>query len=165
MKTIGLLLGLVVLLTVSACETRPADIDSPDPLAVQANNDPCVQDTLNHVPPEYSRCNSVSQGSSVQNVPLQNQTQLLCSNARGYSGSAISCLIPAAYCVYRPDVNGSPTFCNDRPYPSNNFQLVAWGSDWSDYDGKCIVISGMVSMYSGKAQITGYSRSQVSYCQ
>lgn len=92
------------------------------------------------------------------------QSILLCSNAGTYSGSTVTCKIPSADCVYRPDVSGSPTFCDDRPYPNNNFQLVVWGNDWSDYDGKCIIVSGTVSIYNGKAQIVGYSRSQVSYC-
>ncbi len=100
-------------------------------------------------------------------TPISTATKsiLLCSNTRMYAGSYVTCMIPTAYCDYRPDVNGSPTFCDDRPYPNNNFQLVAWGTDWSVYDGKCIVVTGTVSIYSGKAQIEGYSRSQVSYCQ
>jgi hypothetical protein len=93
------------------------------------------------------------------------QTELLCSQTDGHVGEYVTCRIERAYCDFRPDVNGGPTFCNDRPYPNQNFQLVIFGEDWSDYDGYCIMVSGNVSLYRGVPQIQGYSRSQVSYCQ
>lgn len=79
-------------------------------------------------------------------------------------GQRVTCRIVRAYCDYRPDVNGAPTFCNDRPYPNHDFQLVVFGEDWSDYDGQCIIVTGLVESYRGKLQILATSRLQVSYC-
>jgi hypothetical protein len=89
----------------------------------------------------------------------------LCSDAADQIGEMISCMIKRVDCVYRPDVNGSPTFCNDRPYPNQNFQLVIFGEDWSDYDGSCIVISGNLERYRGVLQIQAFRRSQITYCE
>ena len=76
----------------------------------------------------------------------------------------MTCRIQRAYCSYRPNVSGDPTFCNDAPYPNYNFTLLVWGSDWSDYNGQCLVIRGVVSVYGGKPQIEAGSRSQISLC-
>jgi uncharacterized protein YraI len=92
------------------------------------------------------------------------QSVLLCSQTRDSVGEVVSCKIERAYCDYRLDVSGSPTFCNDRPYPNHNFTLVVFGEDWSDYDGLCIIVRGSISLFEGVPQILGVSRSQVSYC-
>jgi hypothetical protein len=89
----------------------------------------------------------------------------LCSESADKLGESVSCIIQRADCVYRPDVNGSPTFCNDRPYPNQEFQLVIFGEDWSDYDGSCIVVYGYLETYRGVLQIQAFDRSQISYCQ
>jgi hypothetical protein len=88
-------------------------------------------------------------------IPLCSQTTI---------GQRVTCKIARAYCDYLPNVNGAPTFCDDRPYPNNDFQLVVFGEDWSDYDGACIIVTGLVGSYGGKLQILATSRSQVSYC-
>ncbi len=87
---------------------------------------------------------------------------MLCSNAPAYTN--VTCKIVIAYCYYRPDVAGSPTYCDDFPYPSNRFTLLVWDSNWSDLDGQCLIVSGSVDMYAGKPQIVATSRSQVSRC-
>jgi len=89
---------------------------------------------------------------------------LQCGDAESYAGTSITCTISRAHCSYQPGTSGSPTFCNDAPYPNHDFTLVAWDDDWSEYDGKCIVVNGTVSIYSGKPQIEAFSRSQVSNC-
>jgi hypothetical protein len=80
-------------------------------------------------------------------------------------GQSTTCRIARAYCDYRPDVEGAPTFCNDAPYPSNSFTLLIWGEDWSDYDGKCLDVTGLVVRYKGKPEIVATSRSQVELCR
>ncbi len=80
-------------------------------------------------------------------------------------GQQVSCKIERAYCDYFPAVDGSPTFCDDKPYPNHHFQLVVFGADWSALDGECIIVTGVVSIYNGKLQIQAVSRSQVSYCE
>lgn len=72
--------------------------------------------------------------------------------------------IDRAYCSYRSDVKGSPTFCNDAPYPTHDFTMLVWGQDRSDYDGRCICVYGRVTPYEGKPQIVLESRSDVSLC-
>ena len=89
---------------------------------------------------------------------------IFCKDTWNRVGSFVTCKIPRAYCSYQPSTSGSPTFCNDAPYPSNSFTLVAWESNWSDLDGSCILVSGTVTLYNGKPQIEANSRSQVSVC-
>jgi Bacterial SH3 domain len=96
--------------------------------------------------------------------PIATQSSLLCGNTGSHIGEFVSCKIPRAYCSYQPGVSGSPTFCNDAPYPNNNFTLVVWGSDYSNYNGKCIIVSGLVTRYNGKPQIAAQNQPQVSYC-
>ena len=86
-----------------------------------------------------------------------------CSQAS--AGSSTTCRIDHAYCSYQPNVSGNPTFCNDAPYPNNDFTFLVWGQDWSDLDGRCLIVTGTVSLYKGMPQIEAQSRSQVmEYC-
>lgn len=99
-------------------------------------------------------------------APTQSPTTgvLLCKDISKMAGSVVNCKITRAYCSYQPTTSGEPTFCNDAPYPNNNFTLFVWGEDWSDYDGKCIIINGTASIYQGKPQIEAFGRSQISSC-
>jgi len=83
----------------------------------------------------------------------------LCSSTT--VGSETTCQIPRDFYSYKPGLKGSPTFCNDAHYPNHSFTLLVWGQDWSDYDGQCLIVSGMVTVYNGKPQIEAGSRSQV----
>jgi hypothetical protein len=87
-----------------------------------------------------------------------------CRDTGDLAGTEVTCKMSRAYCSYQSSTTGSPTFCNDAPYPNQRFSFVVWGEDWSDYDGKCIVINGLVTIYQGKPQVVGTSRSQVSLC-
>jgi hypothetical protein len=93
----------------------------------------------------------------------------LCTNIANLIGSAVTCKIEPADCVYLPEVDGSPTFCTDRPYPNHFFQFVVAREDWSEYNGSCIVVTGMLESYfngqEGLLRILGQDRSQVSLCQ
>ena len=95
---------------------------------------------------------------------IANPFMPLCSDVGDRIGERLSCKVPRAYCDYLPSVDGSPTFCDDKPYPNHEFQLVVFGEDWSDFDGSCLVVSGYLDTYRGKLQIQATSRSQVSYC-
>jgi hypothetical protein len=88
-----------------------------------------------------------------------------CFETASRIGDHISCKIGRAICDYLPTVEGSPTVCNDRPYPDHNFALVVWGKDWSEYDGECIIVSGYLKIDKGVLQIQAAQRSQVSYCK
>lgn len=87
-----------------------------------------------------------------------------CASMSNRVGEYVTCKIRNAYCSYQPTTNGSPTFCNDVPYPDQNFTLLVWGEDWSDYDGECILVSGIMSTYQSSLQIELTNRSQVSLC-
>jgi len=80
------------------------------------------------------------------------------------AGTFVTCRIGRAYCSYRQDINGDPTFCNDAPFPSHSFTLLVWGQNWSDYDGRCLLVTGQVTRFEGKPQIVATSRSQVETC-
>ena len=96
--------------------------------------------------------------------PLLSSFVPLCSDLADRLGERVTCQITRAYCDYRPDVNGSPTFCDDRPYPNQDFQLVVFGADWSDYDGDCLIVSGQLGTFRRVLQILATSRSQISSC-
>ena len=85
-----------------------------------------------------------------------------CSRAK--AGTFATCQIQRAHCDYRPDISGEPTFCNDAPFPSHSFTLLVWGKDWSDFDGRCLVVTGEVSRFRGLPQIVAANRSQVEPC-
>ncbi len=88
-----------------------------------------------------------------------------CWNTAREAGEWISCRVWVAYCSQHPEIDGSPTLCNDAPYPNSQFTLLVWESDWSDLNGKCIVVTGRVVLSGGKPQIVATSRSQVSICR
>jgi hypothetical protein len=96
--------------------------------------------------------------------PFQS-TISLCSEMGNQIGNIVTCKIARAYCYYRPSTNGSPTFCDDKPYPNHDFQLVVFGEDWSDLGSSCLIVSGYMDSYGGKLQILATSRSQISYCE
>lgn len=85
-------------------------------------------------------------------------------DAADHVGKVVLVRIENAYCSYRPDVNGAPTFCNDQPFPDHSFTLIAWGKDWTDLDGECIFVEGEVEEYKGKFEIIADSRDQVKFC-
>ena len=98
-------------------------------------------------------------------IPQSGQTTTMaCGETGSLAGQSVTCRIERAYCSYHPDIKGEPTFCNDYRYPNNDFTLLVWGQDWSDYDGRCLEVTGFVSRYEGKPQIEAVSRSQVSLC-
>ncbi len=84
--------------------------------------------------------------------------------ARAKAGTLTTCQIQIAQCDFRPDISGEPTFCNDAPFPSHSFTMLVWGEDWSDFDGRCLVVTGEVTRFRGLPQIVATSRSQVANC-
>ena len=94
--------------------------------------------------------------------PQVGQTHEDCTLAG--AGTFVTCQVGRAYCSYRPDINGEPTFCNDAPFPTHSFTLLVWGQNWSDYDGDCLLVTGQVTRFEGKPQVVATSRSQVETC-
>jgi len=130
-----------------------------------------IQPTATHKPFIFSTSPPTLTNPDISNLAgtylatnsIPTLSTLLCSEAT--NGDFVSCKIPVAYCEFRSDIDGNPTFCNDRPYPNQNFALVVFGKDWSNYDGLCIIVSGKVYLYRGVRQIEATSRSQISYCE
>lgn len=87
-----------------------------------------------------------------------------CADTLPFEGGYVTCRIPRAYCSYEPADPGSPTFCNDAPYPDHSFTLLVWGADWTAFDGYCLLVSGYVSSFWGRPQIVATSTSQVAFC-
>lgn len=136
----GLLLAAVFL---SSCQTRVVTVEVPVTVLVDS---PTVSEEDPGV---------IEPSTTVQAPP--------CSEAR--PGTFLTCHIERAYCDYRPDVDGQPTFCNDAPFPRHSFTLLVWGQDWSDFDGRCLLVTGDVVRFRGDQEIIAESRSQVEICQ
>jgi hypothetical protein len=90
---------------------------------------------------------------------------LPCLETADRIGDHILCRMEKAYCDYLPALEGSPTVCNDRPAPDQAFALVAFGEDWSDYDGQCLIVEGYLEIDKGILQVEALNRSQVSPCK
>lgn len=93
-----------------------------------------------------------------------NSSIMSCADTAGKNGQFVQCRIEKAYCTFHPDVNGDPTYCNDAPYPNHQFTLLFWNQDLTEYDGKCLIISGVVGSFEGKPQIKTKNRARVTYC-
>lgn len=89
---------------------------------------------------------------------------ILCKNTWTRIGEDVTCELPNASCTYMPSVDGSPTYCSDIMYPDHNFTLLVWGSDWSHFDGQCILISGHITQVDGKPQIDTSGNVEISLC-
>ncbi len=87
----------------------------------------------------------------------------LCSQAP--VGSRVTCMIPTAFCSYKPGVKGKPTFCNDARYPNHNFTLVVWDQNWSELNGNCLLVQGVIKIYNGKPEIEAVNKSEISSCE
>jgi hypothetical protein len=155
-KLTGELLLLFGLFMIIACKLLPQG--SPAPLSIISNT-PSVSDefiskeipTLTSFPPTHAPTTQL-----VDFVPSL--------DAGEHVGEVIIVRIENAFCSYRPDVNGAPTFCNDQPFPNHTFTLITWGKDWTDLDGKCVYVEGVVEEYEGKFEIIADSRDQITLC-
>jgi hypothetical protein len=100
-------------------------------------------------------------------IPTNDRTTdvMDCTQTEVYLGDTVTCKLDRSYCVYLWDVQHHPTYCYDAPYPNHSFTLLIWHTTWaSEYDGHCIIVEGLVSLYEGKPRIVADSPSQVSFC-
>lgn len=88
----------------------------------------------------------------------------LCFETADWIGDRVSCKMEKAYCDYLPALEGSPTFCSDRPHPDHTFTLIVFGEDWSELDGQCILVEGYLKIVGGALQVHALDRDQVSPC-
>ena len=173
------ILILIVSILFTSCTTpstpiQPTDTPAPSEktqTAIAHEIDTAVAKTVTALAPIEKPSDSpqpTTHQKSQTSIPtraIPTKDVLTCRQTGAYVGNMVTCRIDHAYCSYRPDIDGKPTFCNDAPYPNHSFTLLVWGSDWSGYDGDCIIVEGFVSRYKGKPQIVAESRSQVSLCR
>ncbi|MEN8242734.1 MAG: hypothetical protein ABFS17_12480 [Chloroflexota bacterium] len=86
------------------------------------------------------------------------------ASAGEHLGETITVRVEISHCDYKPGINGEPTFCNDQPYPNHLFTYLIWGEDWSHYDQSCVLVSGEIVEYDGKAQIELKNEEQIILC-
>lgn len=91
-------------------------------------------------------------------------TGLDCAQTSSHLGEFVSCRMQHAFCSYQPSLSGSPTICTDGPPRASKFTLRVLGSDWSDLDGKCIIVNGLIVRENSKPAIVAMRRSEVSTC-
>ena len=150
------LLSLLGLFVIIACNLLPQSLSTPIPKTPPTL--PMIQNQLSTKTPTLTSLSPTLTPTIllVDFVPSE--------KAGEYVGEVVIVRIEKAFCSYRPDVNGAPTFCNDQPFPDNTFTLITWGKDWSDLDGKCVYIEGEIEEYEGKYEIIADSRDRVSLC-
>jgi len=162
------LLVVLVLLSVlvSACGCTPTPTDtaesstySPTPTNTARPATPTLTPTDTPRPPTPT-----STSTPIPTPESCGSHAIPSEQAENYIGQIVTVQMDRAYCSYHPDVKGSPTFCNDAPYPTHDFTMLVWSQDWSDYDGRCICVYGKVTLYEGKPEIVLESRSNVYPC-
>ena len=94
----------------------------------------------------------------------EEQSWVLAVDAADHVGENLQVRVETAHCTYQAGVSGTPTFCNDQPFPNHNFTFLVWGQDWSYLDQTCVIVQGVVDIYQGKPQIEVSSTDEVSNC-
>jgi len=153
------LLGLVFLL--SGCGSQGVDIGQPNQTPVEITK----LVTVIVVGTETPESNSTATNQIFPASTIEDHAWIASDQAINYVGQNIQVRLESAHCSYQVTVNGSPTFCNDRPYPNHNFTFLVWGEDWSTLDQTCVVVQGLVELYQGKPQIEVSALEQVANCE
>jgi hypothetical protein len=155
-RWIWILLSLSGLCMIIACKLLPQGLSTPLPIISYTSS--ATEEYISSKAPIFTSLPST-------HTPKVQLVDFVPSEAAGeHVGEVIIVRIDNAFCSYRPDVNGAPTFCNDQPFPNHTFTLITWGKDWTDLDGKCVYIEGEVKEYEGKYEIIADSRDQVTPC-
>jgi len=102
-------------------------------------------------------------------APAFSQKKLSASEAKGHLGETATVCGNVVSTRYAASTKGQPTFLNlDKPYPSQIFTVVIWGSNRnkfgtreSDYKGKRICVSGKIAEYRGIPQIVADDPQQI----
>lgn len=127
---------------------RPAATPRPTPVVVQTEVPvvtPVPPPPATPLPPKGFPAGSVS-----------------ASEAIGYVGQVVTVCGRVASATYASYSNGGPTFLNiDKPYPNSPFAILIWeehrasfgGAPEQAFLGARVCIRGLVSIYSGRAEI------------
>jgi hypothetical protein len=160
-KKLGLFILVVIVLAISGCGMQNVEISQPSQTPVVVTQLVTVVVVVTATP-------------EVQSVDVIQQTFLDSSEstlwvspieAENHVGRKIIVRVDSAQCSYQASLTGSPTFCNDSPYPNHSFTFLVWEEDWSYLDQECVVVEGLVELYQGKPQIEVSSPDQITICE
>jgi DNA/RNA endonuclease YhcR with UshA esterase domain len=101
--------------------------------------------------------------------PVQAQKKLTASEAKDHIGETATVCGIVASTRYAASTKGQPTFLNvDKPYPSQIFTVLIWGSDRSkfgrpeeEYKAKRICATGKIAEYRGAPEIIADDPKQI----
>jgi DNA/RNA endonuclease YhcR with UshA esterase domain len=101
--------------------------------------------------------------------PALAQKKLIAAEAKDHIGETATVCGNVVSTRYAASTRGQPTFLNlDKPYPSQIFTVLIWGSNRSkfgtpesDYKGKRICVSGKITEYRNVPQISAESPQQI----
>lgn len=117
--------------------------------------------------------NDVSNNSSESREDTSSDTEYISwANAKEHVGEYVSIQGKVVGTKYASDSNGKPTFLNiglDHPDP-DRFTVVIWGENRkhfsndpeSYYLGKEVIVTGVVELYNGSAEIVISSEDEIS---
>jgi DNA/RNA endonuclease YhcR with UshA esterase domain len=102
-------------------------------------------------------------------LPLGAQKKLSPAEAKGHVGETATVCGSVVSTRYASSTKGQPTFLNlDKPYPSQVFTVVIWGSNRkkfgmpeTEYKGKRICITGKIADYQGVPEIMADDPQQI----
>src|SRR5712692_3920702 len=102
-------------------------------------------------------------------APAPQQKKLSATEAKDHIGETATVCGSVVSTRYAASTKGQPTFLNlDKPYPSQIFTVVIWGSDRSkfgapesDYKGKRICVTGKITEYRNAPQIIAERPQQI----
>jgi hypothetical protein len=97
------------------------------------------------------------------------QNSISAADAKNHVGEKATVCGEVASTHYAARTRGNPTFINlDKPYPSQIFTVLIWGSDRSKfgdpeeaYRSKHICVTGKIADYKGVPEIIAYEPSQI----
>jgi hypothetical protein len=97
------------------------------------------------------------------------QSSISAADARNHIGEDATVCGQVASTHYAASSRGKPTFINlERPYPTQIFTVLVWGSDRPKfgspevtYSGKRICVSGRISSYRGVPEVIAQDPGQI----
>jgi len=107
--------------------------------------------------------------ATIFSVTLAAQKKLTTAEAKDHVGETATVCGTVASTRYAASTRGQPTFLNlDKPYPSQIFTALIWGSNRSkfgtpeiDYKGKRVCVTGKITEYRGVPEIVTDSPQQI----
>ena len=101
--------------------------------------------------------------------PALAQKKITAAEAKDHIGETVTVCGNVVSTRYAASTRGQPTFLNlDKPYPSQVFTVVIWGSNRNkfgapevDYMGKRICATGKITEYRGTPEVIAEAPAQI----